>query len=72
MVKLGLLLGYDDVGVNYKKAFLKVSTLYKSLYEYEIDQSKASILIAEKKPIPEELYNKLLRTKQELEQAGLI
>lgn len=67
-----MLLGYDDVGVNDEKAFLKVSTLYKSLYEYEIDQSEASILITEKKTIPEELYNKLLQTKQELEQAGLI
>ena len=29
-------------------------------------------MITEKKPIPEELYDKLLKTKEELEKAGLI
>ena len=69
---LGIMLGYDDVGVNDEKTFLSVSTLYKSLYDYEVDKSEASIMITEKKPIPEELYDKLLKTKEELEKAGLI
>lgn len=69
---LGIMLGYDDVGVNNEKTFLSVSTLYKSLYDYEVDKSEASLMITEKKPITQALYDKLLITKQELEQAGLI
>ena len=75
--KLGLLLDYDDSYRirEYKKkeeAFLKISSEYTSLNDYENDKSEASIMITFNKEIPQDLYNRLLITKQELEQAGLL
>lgn len=57
---------------NKEKLFLSTSTLYKSLWEYNIDKSKASILINDNKPIPDDLYKKLVQTKKELEDAGIL
>lgn len=70
--KLGLISGFDhNVSID-EKTFLKVSTLYKSLYEYEDDKLKAYSLISLNKDIPSELYKKLLQTKLELEQTGIL
>lgn len=57
---------------NIETKFLEVVTLYKSIDAYNIDRSKAIILINNNKRIPSELYNKLLQTKIELEKAGLL
>lgn len=67
--ELGLLMNYDKSSDydTLNNNFITISTLYKSLNEYEMDKLKASILISEGKEIPKELYNKLAKTKIELE-----
>mgnify|MGYP003301730471 CR=1 FL=1 len=45
----------------------RFSKFYDSEMQYEKDKALANILICEDKEIPEELYNKLLYTKKELE-----
>lgn len=71
--ELGINYNWDDrVYDEYVKLFLKVSTHYKSINDYELDKVKASILITENKPIPADLYNRLLKTKEELEKANIL
>ena len=70
---LGILDSMDSQkSKNIETKFLEVVTLYKSIDAYNIDRSKAIILINNNKRIPSELYNKLLQTKIELEKAGLL
>lgn len=72
-MKLGLNYNWEDRNYNkYVKEFLKISTHYKSINDYELDKAKASILITENKPIPADLYNRLLQTKEELEKANIL
>lgn len=74
--QLGLIFDFDGVYSKKEYArleleFLRISSQYKNLDAYELDRHTVSSLITENKPIPQELYNKLLITKQELDKAGL-
>lgn len=61
---LGLLVNYCDNRSNTSSRFSKY---YETEMQYEKDKALANIFICEDKEIPEELYNKLLYTKKELE-----
>lgn len=64
MNKLGVAPYYTEYESEYKhKVNLK---FYKTLGEYEADRLEARMLILEDKPIPQDLYDRLLYTKQEL------
>ena len=52
--------------------FRKINTQYTCFADYDRDKNTASILIYDDKPIPQDLYNKLVQTRIELEQAGLL
>lgn len=73
--QLGLIRDYDSgEHTQYERMnalFLKASTVYSSLNDYELDRTRASVLIDEGKQIPLDLYNRLIQTKHEINEAKL-
>lgn len=69
--ELGLVYNYDSIAEINNDKFKSISSVYKSLTEYEHDKIIASKLIENNENIPNELYTRLLKTKKELEKAGI-
>lgn len=57
---------YDDYNEKNKK-FKAISTLYEHLEEYRNDIYKTESFLLSNKEIPKELYEKLIKTKLELD-----
>ena len=67
--KLGIKTIYDDTQC---KQYSYIPSMYSSIEEYERDKDKADYLITIDKPIPNELYDKLVQARLELESKGLL
>lgn len=67
---LGITEYYDQPTTTYINEY--VSTVYKSIEEYESDKFNARMLIDLNKPIPNELKRKLVTARKELEEHGIL
>lgn len=69
--ELGLLTPYYDESKSCKNNDNYLPSMYNSLLEYELDKGIANKLINRNQPILDELREKLIRARKELERRGL-
>lgn len=68
--ELGLMITYYDDSTAIR-ASKYIPSMYESSFEYNRDKSLAKKLIEEHKEIPQDLYNRLVQARKELQERGL-